>query len=256
MTLRIGKRAALALMVAVGLATTAPAYALQCVPYARAASGIELRGDAWRWWNAAAGVYERGHTPRLGAVMVFRKYGKMRLGHVAVVQHIVSAREVLIDHANWGNRHTGRGRVAKMVSVRDVSPHNDWSQVKVWNKGTDDYGTRSYPTYGFIYPHDNARITEALFSIEMPENVTMLLAAAEASPAPMADGSLVETSAYSFVATIPAQPAMVPMVKVDYVEDTTQPPATLAAPSPVPGRLKGTWEGDRQAALRAGSGHY
>ena len=30
-----------------------------CVPYARARTGIELRGDAWQWWEAAAGRYDR-----------------------------------------------------------------------------------------------------------------------------------------------------------------------------------------------------
>jgi surface antigen len=240
-----------------------PANALQCVPYARAASGIDLRGDAWRWWNAAAGVYERGHAPRLGAVMVFRKYGKMRLGHVAVVQHVVNTREVLIDHANWGNRATGRGRVSKMVSVRDVSPHNDWSQVKVWNIGTEDYGTRAYPTYGFIYPRGNVRTSDALFSVEMPDNVTSLLAAAEAGPSAKTSSSLIDPESYSFIAAMPAQPAAVPVpvVKVDYVDEmpaasTTMTGGISMVTTPVTGRLKGTWDGDRQAALRAGSGHY
>ncbi len=256
MTFRIGKRVALALMVAVGLVGAMPAQALQCVPYARAASGIDLRGDAWRWWNAAAGVYERGHTPRLGAVMVFRKYGKMRLGHVAVVQHVVNTREVLIDHANWGTRATGRGRVSKMVSVRDVSPRNDWSEVKVWNIGTDDYGTRTYPTYGFIYPKGGMRTSDALFSVEMPDSVTSLLATAEASPAAKADDAALTPVSYSFIASAPAWPAAMPViqaVKVDYVDETVAVPSAGAL---VTGRLRGTWDGDRQAALRAGSGKY
>ena len=32
---------------------------LSCVPYARARSGIALRGDAWQWWEAAEGRYAR-----------------------------------------------------------------------------------------------------------------------------------------------------------------------------------------------------
>src|SRR5512134_824803 len=28
---------------------------LQCVPFARDASGVEIRGDAYRWWKLAAG---------------------------------------------------------------------------------------------------------------------------------------------------------------------------------------------------------
>jgi surface antigen len=261
MTLRIGKRAALALMVAAGLVSAMPASALQCVPYARAASGIDLRGDAWRWWNAAAGVYERGHAPRLGAVIVFQKFGKMRLGHVAVVQQMVNSREILIDHANWGNRHTGRGRVAKMVSVRDVSPRNDWTRVQVWNEGARDYGPRAYPTYGFIYPHDDVQVSDALFSMEMPEDVAALMAASDMAPSDKADGLLTDMVSYSFVASVPAPPSATPapvtVAQVDDVDETT--PSVVAFPAvttPVTGRLKGTWDGDRQAALRAGSGHY
>lgn len=130
------------------------ASALQCVPYARDASGVSLRGDAWTWWSAAAGQYERGQAPRPGAVVVFKKHGSMRYGHVAVVKSVVNSREVLVDHANWGSRRTGgRGRVAKNVAVVDVSARNDWSQVRVWNTASDDYGSRTYPTYGFIYPN-------------------------------------------------------------------------------------------------------
>jgi hypothetical protein len=39
-----------------------PGY-LQCVPYARQASGIQLFGDARTWWDQAAGRYSRGHAP-------------------------------------------------------------------------------------------------------------------------------------------------------------------------------------------------
>lgn len=79
----------------------------------------------------------------------------MRHGHVAVVTQVVSSREVLVDHANWGSRRVGgRGKIAKNMAMVDVSPHNDWTEVRVWNAGTDDFGTRVYPTYGFIYPGD------------------------------------------------------------------------------------------------------
>ena len=75
------------------LLVAAPASALneglQCVPYARALSGIEIRGDAYTWWNQAAGKYERGSRPRVGAVMAFTPYGKMHLGHVAAVSRII-----------------------------------------------------------------------------------------------------------------------------------------------------------------------
>lgn len=134
-------------------ASSPKAEALQCVPFARETSGISIRGDAWTWWSAAAGQYERGHDPRVGAVVVFKKFSAMRYGHVAVVARVVNSREVLVDHANWApHRGHGRGKISKMVAVTDVSPNNDWTEVRVWNSATRDFGTRTYPTYGFIYP--------------------------------------------------------------------------------------------------------
>jgi surface antigen len=255
MTLRIGKRAALALMVTVGLLASAPAFALQCVPYAREASGIDLRGDAWRWWRAAEGVYERGHAPRPGAVMVFRKHGKMRLGHVAVVKRIVNAREVLIDHANWGTRNTGRGRVSKMVAMRDVSRHNDWSEVKVWNIATGDYGTRAYPTYGFIYPHGRFKAKDTPFSAELPEEVAAMMADADAeADADNQSASMPDTDsapAYGLAAVL--GPAVTPPPLLELATDIQQEPMQVP---PAATSRAGVWLGDHMAALRAGSGRY
>src|SRR6185437_16800754 len=56
---------------------------LQCVPFARSESGIELVGNAWTWWEQARGVYQRGHAAEPGAVLAFRANSTMRLGHVA-----------------------------------------------------------------------------------------------------------------------------------------------------------------------------
>lgn len=151
--LQAWRQSVVALMVGTVLVVSAPAEALQCVPFAREISGISIRGDAWTWWSAAAGQYDRGHAPRIGAVVVFKKFAAMRYGHVAVVAHVVNSREVLVDHANWApHRGRGRGQVSKMVAVTDVSPGNDWTEVRVWNASTRDFGTRTYPTYGFIYP--------------------------------------------------------------------------------------------------------
>ena len=122
---------------------------MQCVPYARQVSGIDLRGDAWTWWGQAAGRYERGKRPRPGAVVVFKKTRALPLGHVSVVTRIVHAREILITHANWGPGPDMRGQVAKDVRVIDVSPGNDWSELRVWNGS--DFG-KDYPAAGFIYP--------------------------------------------------------------------------------------------------------
>jgi surface antigen len=127
----------------------APAFAQfwQCVTFARQASGIEIHGNAKTWWAQAAGRYERGQAPRVGAVMAMPGSGRMRLGHVAMVSRIVSDREVLLTHANWSSR----GRIERNVRAVDVSPAGDWSRVKIWFASNGDLGTSSYPVSGFIY---------------------------------------------------------------------------------------------------------
>ena len=119
---------------------------LQCVPYAREHSGIALVGNALTWWSKAAGTYERGHRPEVGAVLNFRATGRMNLGHVAVVSRVVDSRNVQIDHANWSSR----GAISRNIGVIDVSPNNDWTAVRVALPWGNDYGS-VYPTYGFIY---------------------------------------------------------------------------------------------------------
>ena len=122
---------------------------LQCVPFARAASGIELKGNAAEWWYAASGVYDRGARPELGSVLNFRPTSRMRLGHVAVVTGVVNDREIEIDHANWAGAGAYKGGVARGVHVTDVSAANDWSEVQV--ALPDGRWGSTYPTYGFIY---------------------------------------------------------------------------------------------------------
>ncbi|MFN4153680.1 MAG: CHAP domain-containing protein [Paracoccaceae bacterium] len=116
-----------------------------CVPFARTASGVDLRGNAGTWWNAAKGNYYRGKEPEEGAVMVFAPHASSRLGHVAVVSEVVSERKVLIDHANWQ-----RNKVSLKMPVIDVSEHNDWSRVEV--EGTPGVTGSARPMYGFVYP--------------------------------------------------------------------------------------------------------
>ncbi len=118
---------------------------LQCVPFARENTGIELTGNAVNWWDNAAGIYERGARPEVGSILNFRGTYRMRLGHVAVVSNVVDSRTVQIDHANW----SGRGVVTRNVTVMDASPDNDWSAVRV-TMGNGEFGS-VYPTYGFIY---------------------------------------------------------------------------------------------------------
>ena len=126
-------------------------YVGQCVPFARAASGIQIYGDAWTWWNQAKGHYQRGQHPRVGAVIVFAKSGRLPLGHVAVVSHIVDARVVMLTHANWSRQNGERGHAERDVTLFDVSQHNDWSDVKVWYRDSDGLGGTVYPVAGFIY---------------------------------------------------------------------------------------------------------
>ncbi len=121
---------------------------LQCVPYAREVSSIEIRGDAWTWWRSAKGRYARGREPSVGSVLVLSKTKRLRYGHLAVVAEVLSDREVLVHQANWLNR----GRIHRYTPVIDVSPNNDWSSVRVWYTPGQKYGKRAYKVSGFIYP--------------------------------------------------------------------------------------------------------
>ena len=125
---------------------------LQCVPYARQVSGIQIRGDAWTWWGQAEGKYVRGTRPKVGAVMAFRPYGKMELGHVAAVSRIVDSRTVLLRHANWSPINGRRGQIEDNVTAVDVSPDNGWSEVRVWFAPVEGLGGTHWPVQGFIYP--------------------------------------------------------------------------------------------------------
>jgi len=124
---------------------------MSCVPYARARSGIELRGDAWQWWHAASGRYTRARRPHAGSVIVLARTSRLPSGHVAVVSRVVSPREIRVDHANWASG-SARGRVARDQPVLDVSPGNDWSQIRVWYPRLNDYGNTVFAAHGFILP--------------------------------------------------------------------------------------------------------
>jgi hypothetical protein len=137
-------------LLAVGLITsvaTPAAAVLQCVPYARAQSGIEIRGNAGTWWDQAQGRYRRGAEPQVGAVLAFRPSRAMPIGHVAVVAEIVDDRRIYLNHANW----SGPGRIERRALAEDVSPNGDWSEVRVWYAPQGSLGLRANPTFGFIY---------------------------------------------------------------------------------------------------------
>lgn len=119
----------------------------ECVTYARQISAFALYGNAWTWWDQAAGLYDRGSTPRAGAALVLKRKGDSQ-GHIAVVLRVIDSRTILTEHANWLNR----GEIQKNSRILDVSPANDWSQVRVWYTPGNSWGISTYPAYGFIYP--------------------------------------------------------------------------------------------------------
>lgn len=125
-----------------------PSAPLECVAFARDRSGIQLYGDAYTWWDQARGLYGEETLPSHGAVMVLMGYAGPKHGHLAVVTRVVSAREIRVDHANWLND----GNVYLNAPVIDVSPANDWTQVRIWNTRDGHLGGNTYTVQGFILP--------------------------------------------------------------------------------------------------------
>ena len=121
----------------------------ECVPYARALSGIQIWGDAVTWWAQAANRYVRSTRPAPGSVLVLRGWNDMTRGHVSAVTEIVSSRIMRVDHANW----LKGGEVSLNVPVIDVSDANDWSKVRVWHVPGGYWGGRTYEVEGFIHPY-------------------------------------------------------------------------------------------------------
>ena len=125
------------------------------MPYAREHSSVNIHGDAYTWWDKAAGLYDAqqcafrrfGHGPD--------DYAGRHRGHVAVVRRMVSPREIRIDHANWLND----GAIYVNDPVLDVSPDNDWSQVKVWNIRSGTWGTKVYLVQWLHRPGDRRNPT-------------------------------------------------------------------------------------------------
>jgi surface antigen len=125
---------------------------LQCVPYARRVTGIQIYGDAHTWWGQAEGRYARGFKPKVGAVLALKPSGGSTLGHVAAVSRIVDKRTILIRHSNWSPINGRRGQIEDNVKVIDVSDGNDWSEVRVWYAPLQALGGSRWPVQGFIYP--------------------------------------------------------------------------------------------------------
>lgn len=172
-----------ALVFSCALMTAVPATAQfwQCAPYAREVSGIQIRGNANTWWGQAAGRYERGRTPKEGAVLAFQSTRRMRVGHVAMVSKVLSDREVLLTHANWSRR----GGIERDVRAIDVSAAGDWSMVKVWYGPQAGLGTSAYPTNGFIYSGNAAQpdAPPPLDSVGMPNETQLANLGSQAATA-------------------------------------------------------------------------
>lgn len=122
----------------------------ECVPYARRLSGINIRGDAYTWWQQAEGVYKRGNTPRPGAVLVLAKTNRLQHGHLAVVTKQVAPDQMDVTHTNWGSGWLSRRVTYESLRVKDASPANDWTSVRFWNDENNAFGY-PYPALGFIY---------------------------------------------------------------------------------------------------------
>ena len=118
---------------------SAAAKPLQCVPYAREHSGVKIHGDAWTWWDQAAGKFPRavsaGSGRGHGADGLCRAGARPCRGGA----RLVSPREIRVDHANW----LDDGAIYLDDPVADVSADNDWSAVRVWNIKTGAWGSRN-----------------------------------------------------------------------------------------------------------------
>lgn len=120
---------------------------VECAPFARALTGVQLSGDAEEWWREAAGRYQRAATPAVGSILVLARAGRLPDGHVAVVTRVLSGRQVLVTQANWVHH-----RITEDQPVVDVSPGNDWSVVRLWWPPSGQMGIGDYAVRGFIQP--------------------------------------------------------------------------------------------------------
>ncbi len=134
----------------------------QCALFAREFTGIHIRGDAWTWWDQAAGLYPRSNVPKANTVLVLRATPQLPLGHVGIVKRVVGPREILITHANWGNDDPTRRMIHDSTAVVDVSSGNDWTELRFWNAPAHAFG-KVYAAYGFIYPRAFTADSEAVW---------------------------------------------------------------------------------------------
>lgn len=118
-------------------------------------SHVELPGDAWTWWDQAKGRYDRGQRPRVRAVIALPRQPSLPSGLVAVVSRIIESRVLMLDHARWPEASAE----GESITLFDVSPNNDWTTIKVYQRSGATVGGRTYQVYGFIYPPRAAKAT-------------------------------------------------------------------------------------------------
>ena len=212
------------------LLVAAPASALneglQCVPYARALSGVTIYGDAHTWWGQAEGKYTRGNAPEVGAVLAFPPHGNMRLGHVAAVRRIVDDRTIIISHANWSTIGGVRGHIEEDVRAIDVSEDNDWSRVRVWYTPNEALGSTEWPVHGFIYPKQRRSESEARKAVAMLLKDRIAPALPSAAPVRMATANNVVSK--------PASPKTGFGLSGDLLKDIDRKAAKETKPTAVP----------------------
>lgn len=122
---------------------------LQCVPFARNHSKVKIFGDAYLWWGKAKGRYARRANPSIGSVMVLDHYAGREHAHLAVVRSInPHMHQIVVDHANWLND----GDIHLNDAVRDVSRAQNWTQVRIFDLATRQWGRHAYHVAGFIGP--------------------------------------------------------------------------------------------------------
>lgn len=167
---------------------------LQCVPYARQVSGIQIYGDAHTWWKQAEGKFARGRTPKVGAVMAFKPHRNMRLGHVAAVSRVIDSRTIELRHSNWSPINGRRGQIEDNVRAIDVSRNNDWSQVRVWYHPIQALGKTPWPIHGFIYNGKGKVATP----VSRGHNRTAIAKAAAPKPAVRAETAVKQRSSAAF----------------------------------------------------------
>ena len=80
-------------------------------------------------------------------MLVLRRGGRLPSGHVAVVSRLLAPRQVLVIQANWVPDELTEDQLAI-----DVSPRNDWTEVRMWWPPANAMGGHVYPAYGFILP--------------------------------------------------------------------------------------------------------